>query len=267
MPPRITPLILTADEEPNLARVLARLEWAERIVVVDSFSTDATPAIARADRRVTFLQRTFDGHEHQWNYGIDQCPTDWVLALDADYVLSEELVRELTSVPLGSGPVAYYARFRYCIHGRPLRRTLYPPRAVLFDRRECRYRQEGHTQILTIPGPSAFLEGTIAHDDRKPLGRWLRAQERYTELTVRDLLARTGGPMKREDRLRLKIWPVPPLVLAFCLFRQGLIWEGWPGWYLAFQRTLTETMVALRLMDHRLAAQPKAAEHLGERPR
>jgi hypothetical protein len=59
--------------------------------------------------------------------------------------------------------------------------------------------------------------------------------------------------MKLEDRIRLRAWPLPPLVLAFCLFRQGLIWEGWPGWYLAFQRTLTETMVALRILDHRLA--------------
>jgi glycosyltransferase involved in cell wall biosynthesis len=173
---RITPLILTANEEPNLARVLAKLDWARQIVVVDSLSTDATPALAQANPRVKFLPRPFDNHQDQWNYGVDACATDWVLTLDADYVLSDELVRELASVPLDGDVVAYYARFRYLIHGRPLRRTLYPPRAVLFNRRVCRYHQEGHTQILTVPGPSAFLQGTIAHDDRKPLGRWLRAR-------------------------------------------------------------------------------------------
>ena len=100
---RITPLILTANEEPNLARVLAKLDWAKQIVVVDSLSTDATPALAQANPRVKFLPRPFDNHQDQWNYGVDACATDWVLTLDADYVLSDELVRELS---LSSGDLA-----------------------------------------------------------------------------------------------------------------------------------------------------------------
>ena len=56
----ITPVILTRDEEPNLERTLAQLAWAGDVVVVDSFSTDATVAIARRFANVRVFQRTID---------------------------------------------------------------------------------------------------------------------------------------------------------------------------------------------------------------
>src|SRR4029079_8546941 len=93
----ITPLILTYNEAPNIGRTLERLSWARDIVVVDSFSDDETLDIARSFSNVRVYQRRFDGHEQQWNFGLQETgiETDWVLALDADYVLTDELVNEL----------------------------------------------------------------------------------------------------------------------------------------------------------------------------
>ncbi|HEU5130546.1 MAG TPA: glycosyltransferase, partial [Pyrinomonadaceae bacterium] len=89
----ITPLILTYNEAPNIARSLSALTWANDIVVVDSFSDDDTVAIARSDSRVRVFQRAFDTHRNQWEFGLKETgiSTPWVLALDADYVLSDEL--------------------------------------------------------------------------------------------------------------------------------------------------------------------------------
>ena len=93
----ITPLVLTFNEAPNIDRTLARLQWARRVVVVDSFSTDETLAICGRYPNVDLKQRRFDNHTDQWNWGLDQITTEWVLSLDADYVLTEALIDELSS--------------------------------------------------------------------------------------------------------------------------------------------------------------------------
>ena len=93
----ITPLVLTFNEAPNIARTLSRLSWAKDIVVVDSCSTDGTREIAAAHPGVRVFQHAFTTHAEQWNFGLQETgiATEWVLALDADFVLSDELIGEL----------------------------------------------------------------------------------------------------------------------------------------------------------------------------
>ena len=248
----ITPLILTYNEAPNIRRTLEKLSWAGDIVVVDSFSHDQTPEIVRSFPTVRLLQRTFDEHAPQWNFGVAACSSDWVLALDADYVLSDELVAELKEWTPNREASAYFAQFIYCIHGRPLRGSLYPSRAVLFDRRNCRYVQDGHTQTLQIKGPSGCLKNPIYHDDRKSLARWLWSQDRYAELEADKLLSASPGTLRLPDRLRLRIWPAPFLILFYTLFVRRALLDGWPGWYYALQRTVAESILSLKLAERRL---------------
>ena len=88
---QIVPLILTFNEESNLARVLSKLDWAKVVVVIDSYSSDRTQAIAESFQNVSFHQREFDCHANQWNMGLETAGRlgNWVLALDSDYVLSD----------------------------------------------------------------------------------------------------------------------------------------------------------------------------------
>src|SRR5436190_63 len=68
----ITPLILTYNEAPNIARTLASVSWAKEIVVVDSFSSDNTLKIARSFPQVRTFQRAFDCHQNQWEFGLKE---------------------------------------------------------------------------------------------------------------------------------------------------------------------------------------------------
>lgn len=252
----IEPIILTYNEEQNIARALAAVAWAKRIVVVDSLSTDATAECASRFANVELVRRPFDNHTSQWNFAVQQAKTPWVLALDADYVCPDSLSEELRT--LNPQLTAYQARFTYCINGRPLRGTLYPPRAVLFRADQLRYRQDGHTQLLDFDGPLGALQSVIDHDDRKPLSRWLESQSKYADLEVEKLTSAPPGSLGWKDRLRKRILWAPPLTLFYCLFYKRLILDGWPGIYYSLQRTYAELLLSLKLLDARL--KPRATE-------
>lgn len=247
----ITPLILTFDEAPNIARCLERLTWAPRVVVLDSGSHDDTPAIVRGFPNAELHTRAFDDHTTQWNVGLSLVTTPWVLALDADYRLSEDLVRELQALRPDDDVDAWFASFRYCISGRPLRGSLYPPRAVLFRKDRCRYEADGHTQRLAVPGRSRHLTAMIDHDDRKPIDRWMRSQIAYARLEAGKLISGPANEQSALDRLRRTIVLAPPIVMAYTLIVRGTILDGWRGVYYTLQRGVAELLLSLFLLDRR----------------
>lgn len=246
---QITPVILTYNEAPNIARSLQKLAWANRIVVIDSYSTDNTLDLVAACPQIEIFQRKFDTHTNQWNFGLEQVKTDWILSLDADYVLSDNLLNELKTLNPPGNVDGYFASFRYCVFGKPLRGTILPPRQVLFRRASAIYIDDGHTQLLTVKGQSNSLTGIVLHDDRKPLSRWLWAQDRYMIIEAEKLLKTPDAQLSLSDKLRKRKLIAPFAVLFYCLLLKGGILDGWRGWYYAFQRMFAETLLSLRLIE------------------
>jgi glycosyltransferase involved in cell wall biosynthesis len=249
---QITPLIIAYNEAPNIGRTLEKLLWAQRIVVIDSGSTDGTVEILRRYPQVEVITHPFVDAACQCNFGLTQVKSPWVLSLDADYQLSDELIRELASLAPSDSAAGYRARFVYRIYGRSLRRSLYPPRTVLYQKDKASYRQEGHTQRVVLDGEVLPLEGVIYHDDRKSLARWCASQQRYAREQAEYLLNCPSSALRRTDKIRLMGWPAPIGVFFYTLFVKGCLFDGWPGWYYALQRTTAEMLIALEIIDRNL---------------
>jgi glycosyltransferase involved in cell wall biosynthesis len=245
----ITPLILTYDEAPNIRRTLGKLCWAERIVVIDSGSTDGTFEILESYPQVEAIKRPFDDFAAQCNYGIEQVKSPWVLSLDADYELSEAFVQELKSLAPRDEAAGYAVNFVYRVGGKALRGSLYPSRTVLFKRERARYKMAGHAHRVEIDGQVLALKGIIYHDDRKPLSRWLQVQERYAHAEAEYLLDRRDEKLGFADRLRLLGWPAPLAVFLYTLLLKGCLFDGWPGWHYTLQRVIAEALLAFEIMD------------------
>jgi glycosyltransferase involved in cell wall biosynthesis len=254
----ITPMIITYNEEPNIGRVLDRLSWAKDVVVIDSFSSDRTLDIVRSYANTRVFQRAFDDFAAQCNYGLHETAirSDWVLALDADYLVSEALVREIETLKPAPEIAGYAVNFRYCIHGRPLRRTIYPARTVLFRRGSGTFMQDGHAHRVAIEGQVSPLRATIDHDDRKPLSHWIASQDKYARME-RDKLASTPvAHLSFPDKVRTRRFIAPLMVLFYCLFAKRMILDGLPGWYYTYQRVIAEILLSLYLIEQRFAAPP-----------
>ena len=251
---QITPLILTFNEAPNIGRTLDRLPWAKDIVIVDSMSTDDTRAIASRYPGVRVFDRAFTTHAEQWNFGLQQTgiTTEWVLALDADFVLTDEAIREISELSPPPAVAGYRVSFTYCINGKPLRSGVYPPVTVLYRRDGAIYEQDGHTQRVRVDRTVMPLSSPILHDDRKPLSHWIASQVRYMRLEADKLASTPNSALANVDRLRKMIVVAPPLVFLRCLFIGGGIFDGRAGLFYALQRATAELILSLSLVERRL---------------
>jgi len=247
----ITPVLLTYNEAPNIVRTLSRLGWARDIVVVDSGSTDDTLSILAEWPHVRVLSRPFDSHAAQWRYAVSETgiKTPWILRLDADYQLTDELVEELRRLEPEAEVSAYRIAFDYAIFSHKLRSSLYPPNTVLLRQGRFSVWDNGHTESWTVRGLVGTLQARIIHDDWKSIQDWVLSQGRYMG---RELAKISSGNNGVWDQLRL-VPPLMPLaVLLYCLFGKGLIWNGRSGLFYALQRMAAETILSLMVLEKTL---------------
>ncbi len=198
--------------------------------------------------------RAFDDHAGQANFGLGQVKTSWVLSLDADYVLTSGFQNALRA---GAFPwevdCVYFAPFRWCVEGHPLRGNLYPPRGVLYAHEGARYDQDGHAHKISLAGRrKVMLPYEIYHDDRKSSARWLQSQEKYARMEAEKLTAAAPEGLRIQDKLRRTGWAAPIVVVPYALFVRGLIFDGWPGMLYALQRGYAELLLALFILEKRL---------------
>ncbi|PNW60314.1 UNVERIFIED_CONTAM: glycosyl transferase, partial [Euhalothece sp. KZN 001] len=214
-----------------------------------SYSEDETLEIIQKYPQAQVFQRKFDTHAIQWNYGLEKIQSEWVLSLDADYLVTDDLIAEMKALKPESAADGYFIKFKYCVFGKPLRGTILPPRQALFRKEKSIYIDDGHTQLLQVKGESETLRNYIHHDDRKPLSRWLWAQDRYMKIEVKKLLNTPTNELSIGDKIRKKKVFAPFIIFFYCLLLKRGILDGWQGWYYGLQRMLAETLLSIRLIE------------------
>jgi len=249
MPKDITPVILTFNEELNIERTLSQLNWAPKIIVVDSFSTDKTLDILKKYFQVEIVQRKFDSFDKQSNFALKQVKTEWVLSLDADYVVSDGFIEEIRLISDNAVENGFWAPISFCVDGIPLRCSVLTPRIVLFRKSKAVYYQDGHAHRLKMDGKTGYLKNFICHDDRKPFKVWLSAQKKYSGQEAKKLTRTTYSKLKLVDKLRRVILFMPLLMPFYILLFKGGMFEGRRAIYYAYLRMYYEAMLSLKLLE------------------
>lgn len=161
----VSVIITTYNEEVNVGDCIESVLWADEILLVDSFSTDATVEIAgRYPVRVE--QREYFGSAAQKNWAMDRVTHDWVLIVDADERVPEPLAREILEV-LASGPDhhGYSIRRENVFVDRVMRHSGWSTDTVirLFRRDKGRYPNRRVHADVEIEGPTPLLRNAFLH--------------------------------------------------------------------------------------------------------
>jgi glycosyltransferase involved in cell wall biosynthesis len=180
----ISVLILTFNEEANLARCLDAVSWCDDVLVLDSFSKDQTVPIAqKCEARV--LQNPFIDFAQQRNHGLEAgaLKHDWVLHLDADEIVTEELRAELFEKAAANSFPAFRLASKLMLNGQWLRYSgMFPAYQVRFGRKDrLRFKMVGHGQRETLPPDQVgTLRNTLLHYAfNKGLEDWYARHARY----------------------------------------------------------------------------------------
>jgi len=223
----ISVLITTFNEERNLPDCLASVVWADEIIVVDSFSTDRTVAIAQA-AGATVKQRAYVNPADQKNWAIPQCAHRWLLILDADERVLPELASEIHGLLAQTGgppAAAYEIRRRTICFGSELHYCgLQRDRVTrFFDRTLARYSEREVHEELIVTGQVGCLTARMTHFTYRTFDDYLEKFGRYTTWSANDLWKRG----KRTGWWKLLVKPVARFISMY-LLKFGLL-DGTAG--------------------------------------
>ena len=269
----VTVMIFTLNEAIHLPACLASLRWADDVVIVDSFSTDDTEAIART-AGARFFQHRFTGFGGQRNWALDNCEPrhDWILVLDADERVTRELAEEIERAVAAAPPTtgAYRLKRRFYMWGRWLRySSLYPNWVVRLVRRSrTRYVDRGHAETQTVDGAVGELQHDLIDENLRPIDDWFARQNRYARKEADYELAgeAAGGgwrdlahpdPLRRRAGLKRLSWRMPMRPVFYFLYayvwRRGFL-DGRDGLVFCLMKAVYQCMIVVKKYDARRGA-------------
>lgn len=284
LPIPISVVVLTRNEAANLPACLATLRWADDLLVVDSFSTDDTIAVAQ-QHGARVVQHAFTDFASQRNAAQHYAAHDWVFFVDADEQVSPELRDEIMQLAR-TGRLnrcnAYHMQRVHLYCGRwfpdPARRTITPAlrrrirqadMARLVNRRVTRWERPLH-EIAQVPEPRGILDGVIYHYSTTNLSRAYAKLNQYSDAEAA-LLHRT---LQRQHVSALEAVARGLRSFVFHYLVQGYCRYGEAGLHFAIQLGFTKYLMYAKLGERlriarnagvwtdadRMLVQPPAAE-------
>ena len=266
---QISLIILTYNEEIHIERLLKNIsDWAEEIFIVDSFSTDKTLEIAKKYGTKIF-QHKFENQAQQFNWALDniKIKNDWILRLDADEYLTEELKQEIsevlfnirTSDVLNIDITGFYIKRRVYFMGRWIKHGGYYPTWILrlFKKGKARSEQRQMDEhIVLLEGKVGKLKNDFIDDNKKDLTWWIEKHNNYAsreanekmnyELKIMNNEGKIEGQAGRKRWLKNNFYYKMPMFLRACMYfcyryffrlgfldgKEGLIFHFLQGfWY------------------------------------
>lgn len=255
----VSVIVTTKNEEANIARCLSSLSDFTHIMVVDSHSTDRTVAIAR-HMGAEIVNFTWNGtypKKRQWCLDTLAFSHDWVFWVDADEVLTSEIIAEIRSIFAQDTPrqCGFFMRGRYIFDGRALSHGMVNNKIALFDRRKMAFpivndlniegmgEMEGHYQPVRKNNTDQIgqIKAPLLHYAYEDQAAWQARHERYAkweaEMIRRDLYPPDPVAWRQALKIALRGFALRPyVVFLYCyVLRCGFL-DGKGGLSFALSR-------------------------------
>lgn len=230
---KLSVYIIAFNEEEKIKQALQSVEWADEIIVADSFSTDRTATIAE-EFGATVIQIPFNGFGELRNTAIDACRHDWIFSLDSDERCTKPAREEILKIINSSDSAdAYYVPRRNFFMGKWIRHAGFYPdyrQPQLFKKGVLKFKNDAvHERYDVISNQKCgFLNAFINQVPFKNLEEVIHKANRYSTLGAQKLCETDKKPGMAKALLH-GFWAA----FTIYFFKLGFL-DGWPGFIIAF---------------------------------
>jgi len=228
---KITAIIPTFNEELNIEEAIQSVDFADEVIVIDSFSTDKTVAIANK-HNIKLIERKFDDFSSQKNYAIDQAKHNWIYILDADERVPKALRKEiLEAVKKPNNYVGFFIYRTFYFLDQKINYGGWQRDKVirLFRKNKCRYNGNLVHETIEYNGNIGFLNHKIEHFSYRNYDHYVKKLNHYASLQAKELFVKK----KSVNFFHLVLKPLYRFFVHYVI-RLGFL-DGFPGYVLAAQ--------------------------------
>ena len=194
----ISVLIITLNEENQIKPLLVDLDFADEIIVVDSFSTDKTEAICKSFEKVTFIQNKFKNYSSQRNFAILHAKNDWILFLDADERLTPALKNEIIATIKTNETFSAFLFYRtFMFEGKVLHFSGNQNDKIfrLFNKNQAEYNTDRLVhEKLKVNGKIGVLKNKLIHYSYANFQAYKSKTIRYGEFKAQEKFLKKQKP-------------------------------------------------------------------------
>lgn len=249
--------IIAHNEQINVGRAVDSVLWADEVVVVDCQSTDNTKQVLKKYPKIRIIDAFNDPNlDVNKNLAIDACKSAWILSLDADEVVSNELRLEIKQILAGEiGRNGFYLMRVNHFLGRPLRYSMNYPDYVLrlFRRGKGRFPAVHVHEELLVEGEVGYLRSALLHFSYPDIESYIAKLNFYTTFEARHSnvhIKHLPRKMPLKERLRYIYWKWVPLkpILRFVVkyFVRGGFLDGLWGFHYCVLSAFSDYVVQLK---------------------
>ena len=239
----ITTIILAKNEEKNLPQCLESVAWVEEIIVVDDESTDKTVALAeKAGAKI--YKRKLDDFATQRNFALSKVKTEWVLLVDPDETVPQELQKEIFQAMKLKGFDGFYFPRKNIIFGQGIKHSGWSPDHQLhfFRTKKGQYIGKVHERV-EIKGKVGYLKTPLIHENYQSITQYLEKLIHYTELEAEKQI-KSGYKFSWPDLIQK---PLDEFLRRF--FAEEGYKDGIHGLALGLLQSFSELIVYLRIWE------------------
>ena len=183
---KLSVVIITLNEEQKIERCLESIKnIADEIIVVDSFSSDKTEEICMRYNKVVFIKNKFENYGQQKSFAIEKASFNWILSIDADEYLSDELMKEINLLKKQEPHYhAYYIYRNNLYQGKILRFGGFGKEKILrlFDKKYAKISiSEVHEKVISDE-KIGLLKNKMIHSSFKSLEHEIEKLNKYTSI-------------------------------------------------------------------------------------
>ena len=229
-PVKISAIAITLNEADNMESYLKSLWFADEIVIVDSFSSDQTVALASKHEKVTVHQRVFDNFSAQKNFAISKAKNTWVTFFDLDEEITASLANEIVETFKNPSAIAYFVKRDFYFMGKRIKYSGLQNDYIVrfFNKNHCSYNANLVHETLETDGKTENLKNTLPHHTYKSFDDYTAKMHQYSALQAK-MLYRKG---KKPNYYHFLFRPFYRFWNQF-IFRLGIL-DGKEGFILAY---------------------------------